>query len=87
MGDQHHAPAGLSPRKTRYPLQRRLGGHKNEYQEYFLGCKSDLCPRLKNLTKSQLIFMKSGSLALLEHSGHVQASTGTTVLYFKLNSQ
>jgi hypothetical protein len=26
VGDQHHAPAALSPGKTRYPLCRRLGG-------------------------------------------------------------
>ena len=25
-GGQHHAPAALPPRKTRYPLYRRLGG-------------------------------------------------------------
>jgi hypothetical protein len=26
VGGQHHAPAALPPRKTRYPLYRRLGG-------------------------------------------------------------
>ena len=26
VGGQHHAPATLPPRKTRYPLYRRLGG-------------------------------------------------------------
>ena len=26
MGDQRHGPAALPPRKTRYPLYRRLGG-------------------------------------------------------------
>jgi hypothetical protein len=26
VGGQRHAPAALSPRKTRYPLYRRLGG-------------------------------------------------------------
>jgi hypothetical protein len=26
MGGQHHAPAALTPRKTRHPLCRRLGG-------------------------------------------------------------
>ena len=26
MGGQRHAPAALSPGKTRYPLYRRLGG-------------------------------------------------------------
>ena len=26
VGDQRHAPAALSPGKTRYPLYRRLGG-------------------------------------------------------------
>ena len=26
VGDRRHAPATLSPRKTRYPLYRRLGG-------------------------------------------------------------
>jgi len=26
MGGQRHAPAALPPRKTRYPLYRRLGG-------------------------------------------------------------
>ena len=26
LGGQRHAPAALSPRKTRYPLYRRLGG-------------------------------------------------------------
>jgi hypothetical protein len=26
MGGQHHTPAALPPRKTRYPLYRRLGG-------------------------------------------------------------
>jgi hypothetical protein len=26
VGGQHHAPAALSPGKTRYPLHRRLGG-------------------------------------------------------------
>jgi hypothetical protein len=25
VGDQRHAPAAVSPRKTRYPLYRRLG--------------------------------------------------------------
>ena len=28
VGGQHHAPAGLTPGKTRYPLYKRLGGHK-----------------------------------------------------------
>jgi hypothetical protein len=26
VGGQHHAPAALPPRMTRYPLYRRLGG-------------------------------------------------------------
>jgi hypothetical protein len=26
VGGQRHTPAALSPRKTRYPLYRRLGG-------------------------------------------------------------
>ena len=26
VGGQHHVPAALPPRKTRYPLYRRLGG-------------------------------------------------------------
>ena len=26
VGGQHHAPAALPPRKTRYPLYKRLGG-------------------------------------------------------------
>jgi len=26
LGGQRHAPAALPPRKTRYPLYRRLGG-------------------------------------------------------------
>jgi hypothetical protein len=26
VGGQRHAPAALPPRKTRYPLYRRLGG-------------------------------------------------------------
>jgi len=26
VGDQHHDPAALPPKKTRYPLYKRLGG-------------------------------------------------------------
>jgi hypothetical protein len=29
VGGQHHAPAGLPPGKTRYPLYRRRGGPQN----------------------------------------------------------
>ena len=28
VGSQRHAPAALSPGKTRYPLSKRLGGHQ-----------------------------------------------------------
>jgi hypothetical protein len=28
VGGQRHAPAALTPGKTRYPLYRRLGGHQ-----------------------------------------------------------
>jgi hypothetical protein len=31
MGGQHHAPAALPPRKTRYLLYRRLGGPQGRY--------------------------------------------------------
>ena len=30
VGGQHHAPAALSPGKTRYPLHRRLGGPQGQ---------------------------------------------------------
>jgi len=32
VGGQHHAPAALPLRKTRYPLYRRLGGHHHTIQ-------------------------------------------------------
>jgi len=31
VGDQRHAPAALPPRKTRYPLYRRLDGPQGKY--------------------------------------------------------
>ena len=31
VGGQRHAPPGLSPGKTRYPLYRRLGGPQGRY--------------------------------------------------------
>ena len=30
VGGQRHAPAALPPRKTRYPLYRRLGGPQDQ---------------------------------------------------------
>jgi len=30
VGGQRHASAALPPRKTRYPLYRRLGGHQSQ---------------------------------------------------------
>jgi len=34
VGGQRHAPALLSPRKTRYPLYRNLGGPHSRCAEY-----------------------------------------------------
>ena len=31
VGGQHHAPAALLPRKTRYPLYRRLDGPQGRF--------------------------------------------------------
>ena len=31
VGGQRHAPAGFTPRKTRYPLYRRLGGPQGRF--------------------------------------------------------
>ena len=51
--------------------------NRNEYQEYFLGGKGSQCVGMTTLPPSRLIFLKSGSLNLLELSGPVQACNGT----------
>ena len=33
VGGQRHAPAALPPRKTRYPLYRRLGGPQSRARQ------------------------------------------------------
>jgi hypothetical protein len=42
MGDQRHAPAGLPPGKTQYPLYKRLGGSQAQ------------SGRLRNLTHTDI---------------------------------
>jgi len=53
--------------------------NRNEYQEYFLGCKGHRCVGLQHLHMP--IFLKFGSLKLLEPSGLVQACNGITLPY------
>ena len=50
--------------------------NRNEYQEHFLGVKSGRYVRLTTLPPSCAVFLKSGNLNLLQHSGLVQACNG-----------
>jgi hypothetical protein len=56
--------------------------NRNEYQEHFLGSKGSRCIGLTTIPPSCANW-KSGSIALLELSGPVQACTGIVVLYIK----
>ena len=61
--------------------------NRNEYREYFLGCKGGRCVRLTNLPSSCAVVTKSGNLNFLEPSGPLQACNGTalplSLLFYK----
>jgi hypothetical protein len=45
VGGQRHAPAALTPGKTRYPLYRRLGGPQNRSGQVKISPPSEFDPR------------------------------------------
>jgi len=55
--------------------------NRNEYQEYFLGCKSGRCVRLTTLPPSCSVVTKSGNLNFLEPSEPLRACNGTALPY------
>jgi len=58
--------------------------NRNEYQEYFLGIKSDRCVRLTTLPSSCDVVTKFGNLNFLEPSGHLGTAMGLLYLFYYL---
>ena len=59
VGGQHHAPAALSPGKTRFPLYRRLGGPQGRSAE-ILASQRDRPARSESLYRLSYPGRQSG---------------------------
>jgi len=79
-------PYGIEPATFRFVTQHlnhcaTAVPNRNEYQEYFLGCKGGRCVGLATCHLHVLIVLKYGSLNLLEPSAPVQTCNGIALLY------
>ena len=66
--------------RPHYGLRVDSAGNRNEYQEYFLGVKAAAAKGRQPYHLLVPIFLKSGSLSLVEPSGPVQACNGIALL-------